>query len=58
MSFRHRYGFDLEWERMESLVKAMPDTVEHFQRTINTFLDMLAEADDREQNGGDPHGLQ
>jgi uncharacterized protein YutE (UPF0331/DUF86 family) len=56
--FRHRYGFDLEWERMESLVKAMPDTVEHFQRTINSFLDMLAEADNREQNGGDHHGLQ
>lgn len=49
LAFRHRfrnlYGFDLEWERMEQPVKAMPDILHRLTVAINDFLNMLMEAD-------------
>lgn len=49
LAFRHRfrnlYGFDLEWERMEQPVKALPDILHGLTVAINDFLKMLMEAD-------------
>lgn len=49
LAFRHRfrnlYGFDLEWDRMEEPVKAMPGVLNRLASAINEFLNMLAEAD-------------
>lgn len=39
--FRNRYGFELEWERMEALVLSMPGTAERFSREIMSFLDLI-----------------
>lgn len=49
LAFRHRfrnlYGFDLEWNRMDQLVKEMPEVLHRLTLDINEFLNMLAEAE-------------
>lgn len=39
--FRNRYGFELEWERMEALVLSMPGIVEKFSREVISFLELV-----------------
>jgi hypothetical protein len=52
LAFRHRfrnlYGFELEWERMEELVRALPETLQELSAAINSFLALLETADDDE----------
>jgi hypothetical protein len=50
LAFRHRfrnlYGFELEWGRMEELVRALPGTLEEFSAAIDSLLTLLEAADD------------
>lgn len=50
LAFRHRfrnlYGFELEWRRMEELVRALPGTLEEFSAAIDSLLTLLEAADD------------
>ncbi|MCL6448974.1 MAG: hypothetical protein K6U04_12640 [Armatimonadetes bacterium] len=52
LAFRHRfrnlYGFELEWERMEELVRALPETLQELSVAIDSFLALLETADDDE----------
>ncbi|GAB4257248.1 ribonuclease toxin HepT-like protein [Thermincola ferriacetica] len=45
--FRHRvrniYGFQLEWERMEPLIKGLPGTVHNIKTEINLFVKIIEE---------------
>ncbi|MEW5898210.1 MAG: hypothetical protein AB1652_03430 [Bacillota bacterium] len=52
LAFRHRfrnlYGFELEWGRMEDLVRSLPDTFQEFSAAINSFLNLLETADNED----------
>lgn len=43
LSFRHRfrnlYGFELEWARMEELIKEMGTTLKEFAKSIDDFIE-------------------
>lgn len=49
LSFRHRfrnlYGFDLLWERMEPLITSMPEARKRFSGEVESFLELLSNAD-------------
>lgn len=55
LGFRHRfrnlYGFDLLWERMKPLVASMPEVRKRFCREVESFLELVLNADDVEQKG-------
>jgi len=50
LAFRHRfrnlYGFDLEWKRMEGLIRSLPETLDRFAVRIESFLEALEKAGD------------
>ncbi len=45
LSFRHRfrnlYGYELEWARMEHLVKNLESTLKDLRNTLDNFLELL-----------------
>jgi predicted nucleotidyltransferase len=40
--FRHTYGYDLEWERVQELGQALPDVLRTLKTQVETFLSALA----------------
>lgn len=47
LKFRHLkrniYGFMLDWEKMNSLVEKLPQTIKKIKSSVHTFLESLAE---------------
>jgi len=39
--FRHIYGFELEWDKIEPLVLSMSDVLDDFKENIKKFIDSL-----------------
>jgi predicted nucleotidyltransferase len=40
--FRHTYGYDLEWERVQELGQALPDVLKTLKTQVEAFLSALA----------------
>ncbi|MFQ5854995.1 MAG: nucleotidyltransferase family protein [Anaerolineae bacterium] len=39
--FRHTYGYDLEWKRVQELSRALPDVLEPLDEQLTAFLEIL-----------------
>jgi predicted nucleotidyltransferase len=42
--FRHGYGYELQWEKLEPLLRSLPETLEEFRRQLAHFLEALKRA--------------
>ncbi len=43
--FRHLYGFELDWYKMEHLIKSIKETFKQFNHQLNHFLTFFDEID-------------
>ena len=45
--FRHTYGYDLDWERVRALSRALPGVADGLRKQLSTFLSALQEQGQR-----------